>query len=153
MASKSARKALAILNLAYEIPNTVVNSYIDTVPKTILNYRDEIQKRCDACIDLYLIDKLSRREIKRMQKKLNRMNEVTMSDEITITTLTSIVLALLDDLLQSVPKRRRKKQYAVEHLIQKYRRLHRHFDRKLDKWNDYDRAMKAVSLFYQEEEK
>lgn len=153
MASNSVRNALAVFNLAYEIPNTIVNSYKETTPKTIIKYRDEIHRRCDICIDLYLIDQLSGKELKQIQNRLSKMNEVTMSDEVTISTLTSIVLALLDDLLSfQSSKRRKKKQEVIEHLLKKYQRLHRHFDRHLSKYEDYKLAEKAVHLFYQEEE-
>jgi hypothetical protein len=153
MASRGERHALMILGLSEGIAKFIEASYINEKRnKTILEYVEQIKKRCSHAHDLWKAE-ATRKDIKRIDKSLHIIEDIIAENKkASISVLTSLPLALLSDLSDELNKKEQtrtgeksKKAEGLVPLITQYRRLHRHFDRKLDKWEDYDLAVKAVN--------
>ncbi|MFW5957773.1 MAG: hypothetical protein ACOCQ0_01330 [Desulfosalsimonas sp.] len=141
MASRATRRALAVISLARAIADSIEESYKNEKNnKTAMNFVKKIRDRCQKCFALWP-DQLSDTEIKRIHKHMEETENLTENNQAKITMMTSLVLALLDDLRR---KTNPDKHHAIDKLISVYRQVHRHYDRRLDKWEDYEAAAQTA---------
>lgn len=71
-----------------------------------------------------------------------------VGSEFNIITSTSMMLDMLDWLWQHVRQNRQKAE-AIISCIVKIKQIHRHFDRRLDKFELYDDAKRRCEAFYE----
>lgn len=145
MASKNVRHALTIIGLAHGLADSIEQSYSDGAPKTVRSMTDSVRARCHECFNLWP-DKLDKREIKRINDRMNVLDIVVREAHGSAAAYTSMALALLSDLHDVVGTRKRQ---AISRLLSVCQRLHRYYDRRLDRWQDYDAARDAVMAMYQ----
>ena len=150
------QKPIAILGAIHGIADVIAGAYHQVEKnKTMMDYITQARARCQECLD-HFPGQLDRRQIERIRASLQAMeNEV--AGKASAATLTAMALALLSDVrdeVEQIPEgkynRRRKSERlrAIDRLHTTFRQMHRHFDRRLDRWGDYDAAARAVDKLY-----
>lgn len=152
------QKPIAILGATHGIADVIAGAYqqVDR-NKTMMEYVEKARSRCQECLD-HFPGQLDRRQIERIRASLQAM-EREVAGQASAATLTAMALALLSDVrdeVEQIPEgkynRRRKAERlrAIDRLHTTYKQMHRHFDRKLNRWVDYDAAARAVDKLYGE---
>ena len=153
------QKPIAILGATHGIADVIAGAYQQVEKnKTMMEYITQARARCQECLD-HFPGALDRRQIERIRASLQAM-EKEVADKASAATLTAMALALLSDVRDEVERipegkynRRRKAERlrAIDRLHTTFRQMHRHFDRRLDRWEDYDVANRAVQKLYDTE--
>jgi len=140
MASKTTRHALTVIGLAHGVADSIEASYRQP-PKTVAGHISKIRQRCQECFKVWP-DELEGREVKKINDRMKVLDDIMSENHAPVTVLTSLALALLDDLESMVPEHKRP---PVSRLLIACRQVHRYYDRHLDKWEHYDMAVHAVN--------
>jgi len=140
-AGAGARKSLAVIGLAHGVADSIEKSYHGNPPKTIKQMVDNVRARCQECFDAWP-EQLSKKDIKRINDGMKVTDIVLERSAGSAAAFTSMALALLSDLYDELKDP--KKSDCVLGLMGAMKRLHRNYDRKLNRWNDYDAANAAV---------
>jgi hypothetical protein len=144
MASRATRKILTTISMAHGVADSIRDSYADSLPKTPAAMIKRVHTCCRACFDLWP-DELSRRELQGIADSINALEGTVQhrgkSEAVTITALSVMLLSDLADRLPNPEKRR-----AVRSLLAAMIRLNRYYDRRLDHWQAYRQAAKAVEI-------
>jgi len=142
MASKTERHALVVLGLTYRLAETV-----EQAPnKRIQALADRIKKNVGACRQKVWKSTLSSRE----ETALDRRGEdLDIPKPADTPLITSTILALLSDLYDF--RKRAAEKSALAPLLDDVQRVHNNYDRRLDRWEDYEAADRIVDDFYKKE--
>lgn len=142
MASKTERHALAVIGLTYRLAET----FEQAPNKRIAALTDRIKTNAGACRQKLWKSELTPREATLIDRRCESLGLPSPADP---PLLTSVVLALLSDLYDSRRKTAEKK--ALEPLLAGVDRIHKNYDRRLDKWQDYEAAGRIVDDFYRKD--
>ena len=140
-AGAGARKSLAVIGLAHGVADSIERSYGDNVPKTVKQMVENVRAQCQSCFDAWS-EHLSTKDIKRIDAGMKVTDIVLERSAGSAAAFTSMALALLSDLYDELKDP--KKWVCVSGLMRAMQKLHRNYDRKLNRWNDYDAANAAV---------
>jgi len=142
MASKATRKALLTLGIAHGITDSIEAAYAEAgrQSKTIDKFIERIRYTCQRGFDLWP-DRLDKKELSKISKQMEVLEGSVIGSETTFPVLTSTALALLSDLRDRANS---DKQQVLDRLLSLYWQMHRYYDRRLDKWEDYDTARDAA---------
>lgn len=142
MPSKAHRHALCVLGLAYRFGETM-----EAAPnKRISALAGRVKNQVAFCRQNLWKEALSSREADRIDQ---RCETLQIPQPVDTPLLTSTVLALLDDLHGFV--QRQKEKEALEPILSDTNRIHKNYDRRLDRYEDYEAADRIVASFYEKE--
>ncbi len=143
MASKTERHALAVIGLTYRLAET-----FEKAPnKRVVALTGRIKSAVSACRQKFWKSELSGREATLIDRRCESLNVPAPAEP---PLITSVVLALLSDLYDSRRKAAEKK--ALEPILADVNRIHKNYDRRLDRHDEYRAADKIVENFYSAEE-
>lgn len=146
--SRAGRKTLAALTLCELVAVGIVQNYRERPrSKTIRGLGERLTERCEEAAKAFgLRRSIPAKDVDRVAARLRRFEEqVLRLEPIPLTVATSLALGALDEPLREVtdPARRR----ALERVETTLRQIHRYWDRRLDKWADYETATRYLDSF------
>lgn len=143
MSSKSFRNIVSTLALA----NGLALSIKQWSPaKTTQAMADRLDRQCELAFECWP-ESLDKAEIGKIYAKLERFHSKAMLQDGRPELLTSITLGLIDDALKSVKDP--VKRCALENVEAELWRVHRYYDRKLDRHETYDQANTAIRYWHE----
>jgi len=143
MASKNIRHAYTVIGLAHGIADNLELAHKGRPRnKTVINFVRQTRERCQDCFNLWP-DRITPEEKAKIEARMQVIEDIATTDnKHDVSVLTSLALGLLNDLHDQMTKP--KKQETLNRLMTTYNRMHRHWDRHLDKWTAYDLANHAI---------
>jgi len=146
MASKNERHCYAVIGMAHGIAEMIEEEYRNKEKnKSVMKYTKMIKERTDPCFQLWK-GKLDQKEVKKINNRLLELEKKITQAKAPIVVLTSMLLGMLSDMYDNVNKRKHRR---INNLLTAYSQLHRHYDKKLNRWDAYDLADELISEFYE----
>lgn len=113
--------------------------------KTVLKMCSDVHDACKAAHKLWDIE-LDARDLKDLAARLAAVERAACDGQARdVVVMTSLCLALLDDILLHIREIRRRA--AIERVSVCMARVHRYFDRRDDRWSDYETASRAAEAW------
>ena len=148
-ASRGTRRAITTLGFAHGVTSSFLAAYEEAGKrsKTLEGFVERIRSICAEGFELWP-ERLNERQLKKVHQLMEHLEGGVVGTETEFPVLTSVVLGLIEDLRKEnlKPKRRA----MLVRLESVYRQLHRHYDRRLDKFDAYDKAKEAVNTVKEE---
>jgi len=141
--SRSQREMLGVMSIIDGVALSIESHYKNRRRnKTVLDLCGRVHRATADCMDAFGLE-VDEKDYRRMDALLNRYDERTFrGDRVDMAILTSAGLGMLDGIERKVTNPARTASLdAVERAL---RRLHRYFDRKLDRFDDYRKAENAI---------
>ena len=112
--------------------------------KTALGFSARLKAACDDAFELFK-GQLKPRAITRIGRRLERLEAVVgWGEDTDIAVYTSTALGLLEDLRGHLPPAR---QMVIDRVIAAVYAIHRHYDRRDNKPEAYERAARALEVW------
>ena len=135
------KKILSIIAQARGIEDMVRPEYPNGVPKTVGAMLDRLANACDAAFDAWPM-RLKPRDLKKIGDVYGGADIEAMERPSEYCTY---VLYLLTDVLSYIKDERRRER--LESIMAAVRAIHRYYDRRIDKDDDYLFAMDTGEQF------
>ena len=138
MASKAFKNTISIIASCNGIAIVVKNA---TKAKTPTDLANRVQRACKDAFELWP-DGLNEKDFQQVHNRLEAFERVNLPAEGRLSIITSVGLGMLDELQQLVkdPVKRSTLGKIEDALF----RLHKYYDKRLDHWDEYVIATKAV---------
>ena len=138
MASKASKNTISIIASCNGIAIVVKNA---TKAKTPTGFADRVERACKDAFALWP-DGLNEKDFQRIHNQLDAFERENLPAEGRLSIITSVGLGLLDELQQLVKDP--VKRSALGKIEDTLFRLHKYYDKRLDHWDEYVIATKAV---------
>lgn len=138
MASKSMRNTVSVIAMANGIALVMKNHTQAETPTALAS---ELDTGCRKAFECWP-GSLDKKELSRIYASLARFETKYIPDRGRPELLTSVTLGLIDDVLQVVKDP--VKRSALGKVEQALWKIHRYYDRRLDKHDIYDQANVAI---------
>lgn len=144
--SAALRNTLASIALAEGAAIMLQDSYRDRPrSKTVMRLTDNVITASQAAFRVWP-DKLKRGELQMIARWLTRFEDEVFGQDRPFTVVSSLVLEVLEKLLSHLSNPA--KIYAIENIYNRMLRLHKYYDRRLDRTEHYQFAAYAAELWY-----
>lgn len=143
--SAALENTLATIAIAQSIAINLEAIYRDRPRnKTALKFSARLNAACNNAFEMWR-GQLKPRAIARIGERLQRLEAVVgWGDDTDIAVYTSTALGLLEDLRGHLPPAR---QIVIDRVIAAVWAIHRHYDRRDNKGQAYDRAERALKVW------
>lgn len=145
------RRSLTKVGYAHSLAEQIDASYGGQTPKSARALIDRVIDRCYECYEAWESQVPKDRPIlgqdgmARIDDGAKVINAVTHETGGSASAYTALALAMLSDAHRQLrSKYAARKRKALDSLLVAVKALHRNYDRRLDKWHEYDAAARAA---------
>lgn len=119
--------------------------------RNIKRLLERLHEACDDAFGVWCCE-ISPREIERLHAQLVKVERACLPGKGVedVTVITTLVMGMLDDILDHV--RASERRIHLEYVLDRVAAVHRYFDSRGTRWDDYARATQAVNVWHQEME-
>ena len=142
------RRSLAKIGFAQSLAEQIAQSYGAGPPKTTKKLIDAVIAACNTCYEVWG-ETPGEADMARVDENMKAVEVVTRETRGSASAYGSLALALLSDAYDDTGgKYSFRKREVLRSLLTAMARLHRNYDRKLDRWHEYDVVNRVVKKLY-----